>query len=279
MNAVAKQQRSAKKRRTADPVPSSAARPKKKSPLYNLPQNYYAPCQGAESMSAAELSEWRKEQRKKRNRESASISRNKNKLRLEKLEGERDHYKMRCKLLEDQMKGMQKRFNLLEQAIATNGRLDVAIETPVGIQKEWRAAPVFKKREREQEHYRHESEGGSDAEDDEQGWMTPHKETHPKIKEMMREYYDKFDHIKGTTICQKAGVSVKELKLGNACLNYILGLCNKRECTRTRRHPRAEDATDWEVTQLCKKLKSGVDAMTGAKRRRMGESDQDDWAD
>jgi len=128
MNAVAKQQRSAKKRRTADPVPSSAARPKKKSPLYNLPQNYYAPSQGAESMSAAELSEWRKEQRKKRNRESASISRNKNKLRLEKLEGERDHYKMRCKLLEDQMKGMQKRINLLEQAIAANGRLDVAIE-------------------------------------------------------------------------------------------------------------------------------------------------------
>ena len=109
--------------------------------------------------------------------------------------------------------------------------------------------------------------------------MTPHKETHPKIKEMMREYYDKFDHIKGTTICQKAGVSVKELKLGNACLNYILGLCNKRECTRTRRHPRAKDATDWEVTQLCKKLKSGVDTMTGAKRRRMEESDQDDWAD
>jgi len=120
MNAAAKQQRN-NKRRTADPVPSSAARPKKKSPLYNRPQNYYAPTQGTSSMSPAELSEWRKEQRKKRNRESASISRNKNKLRLERLEGERDHYKLRCQQLEAQMTEMQERIACLEQAVAVGG--------------------------------------------------------------------------------------------------------------------------------------------------------------
>ena len=118
----------------------------------------------------------------------------------------------------------------------------------------------------------------SDVEVDEQGWMTPHSETHHKIKEMMREYYDQYDDIRAHNICQKAGVSMKELNLGNACLNYILGSCNRRECTRTRRHPRAEDATDQEVTQLCKKLKKGVNAMTRAKRQRMAESDQDDWS-
>ena len=121
---------------------------------------------------------------------------------------------------------------------------------------------MSKKREQECS----ESEGWSDVENDEQGWMTPHSETHPKVKEMMRDYYNQFDHVMGSTICQKAGVRVTELKLGNACLNYILGLCNRNGCTRTRRHPRARDATDQEVTQLCKKLKTGVDALTGAKR-------------
>ena len=82
------------------------------------------------------------------------------------------------------------------QLIMPGLKINKELRTPVGIPKEWRAAPVFKKREREQEHHRRESEGGSDAEDDEQGWMTPHKETHPKIKEMMREYYDQFDGIR-----------------------------------------------------------------------------------
>merc|ERR1711982_162181 len=78
-----------------------------------------------------ELSQWRKEQRKKRNRELASISRNKNKLMLERLEGERDHYKLRCQQLEDQMMEMQKRIAWLQRAVPANGRLDVATEAPV----------------------------------------------------------------------------------------------------------------------------------------------------
>ena len=114
-----------------------------------------------------------------------------------------------------------------------------------------------------------ESEGWSDVEDKNQGWMTPHSETHPKVKEMMRDYYDNFDHIMGSNICRKAGIHIADLKLGNACLNHILGLCTKRGCTRTRRHPRAHDATDQEVTQLCNKLKRGVDILTGMKRQRV----------
>ena len=143
--------------------------------------------------------------------------------------------------------------------------MNKSLPTPTGIPNEWRVKQsASKKRERESS----ELEGWSDVEDDEQGWMTPHSETHPKIKEMMQEYYNMFDCIKGGEICHKAGVRRKDLQLGKTCLNYILGLCNKRKCTRTRRHPRAKDATDHEVTRLCSKLKRGVDILTGAKRQR-----------
>ena len=113
-----------------------------------------------------------------------------------------------------------------------------------------------------------DSDEWSVEKNEEHVWMTPHCETHPKVKEMMRDYYNMFDCIRSGEICKKAGVCVEDLNLGNACLNYILGLCNKRKCTRNRRHPRAKDADDYEVTTLCSKLKRGVDIMTGAKRQR-----------
>ena len=49
----------------------------------------------------------------------------------------------------------------------------------------------------------------SDVDNDKQGWMSPHSETHPKVKEMMREYYDNFDHIMGSNRrwCRRADVN------------------------------------------------------------------------
>ena len=159
-------------------------------------------------------------------------------------------------------------------------RSDLALTMPANIPRQWTGGKrkknptnewdVHDEWEKEGEQSNDsESEGWSDVEDGKQGWMTPHSETHPKVKEMMREYYDKFDYIMGSSICHEAGIRPADLKLGKACLNYILGLCTKRGCTRHRRHPRASDATDHEVTQLCKKLKKGVDILTGAKRRRI----------
>eukprot|EP00584_Thalassiosira_punctigera_P014069 CAMPEP_0172557580 /NCGR_PEP_ID=MMETSP1067-20121228/74101_1 /TAXON_ID=265564 ORGANISM="Thalassiosira punctigera, Strain Tpunct2005C2" /NCGR_SAMPLE_ID=MMETSP1067 /ASSEMBLY_ACC=CAM_ASM_000444 /LENGTH=68 /DNA_ID=CAMNT_0013346707 /DNA_START=82 /DNA_END=284 /DNA_ORIENTATION=+ len=56
-----------KKRKFSDDVrrPEQPAPPKKKSPLFNKPQNFYAPSSIA-SMTNEELAEWRKEQRRKR---------------------------------------------------------------------------------------------------------------------------------------------------------------------------------------------------------------------
>lgn len=75
---------------------------KKKSPLFNLPQNRYAPPDFS-TMTPDEISEWRKEQRRLRNRESAAASRNKNRAKLDELEGEANYwkskyYEMECKM-------------------------------------------------------------------------------------------------------------------------------------------------------------------------------------
>ncbi|EJK50642.1 hypothetical protein THAOC_30320, partial [Thalassiosira oceanica] len=116
-------QRSTKKRK-ADPSGSTtcttAGQPtKKKSPLFNLPQNKYAP-ESASTMSKEEVSEWRKEQRRKRNRESAAISRGKSKLKQQRLEGERDLYKRRCQEMEEKMKEMEARIRQLESLAASS---------------------------------------------------------------------------------------------------------------------------------------------------------------
>eukprot|EP00804_Cyclotella_cryptica_P013824 CCRYP_020884-RA/>CCRYP_020884-RA protein AED:0.26 eAED:0.26 QI:0/-1/0/1/-1/1/1/0/226 len=90
------------KKRKVDTSNSHADAPSrvKKSPLADLPQNYYAP---PVHMTKEELSAWRKEQRRERNRQSAADSRNKTKLRIEELEGEVAKYKT---LYEDMKKKM-----------------------------------------------------------------------------------------------------------------------------------------------------------------------------
>jgi len=85
---------------------------KKKSPLFNLPQNYYAP-PTISSMTKEELSEWRKEQRRKRNRESAAASRNKTRARIDELEGEVELWKRRYEDLEAKMRCMERHVQFL----------------------------------------------------------------------------------------------------------------------------------------------------------------------
>lgn len=85
---------------------------KKKSPLFNQPQNYYAP-QSISSMSKDELSEWRKEQRRKRNRESAAASRNKTRARIEELEGEVDKWRSMYADMQMKMQCMERHIQFL----------------------------------------------------------------------------------------------------------------------------------------------------------------------
>jgi len=96
------------------PTQSSEQEPmeKKKSPLFNQPQNFYAP-PSISSMSRDELSEWRKEQRRKRNRESAAASRNKTRAKIEELEGEVNQWKDKYREMENKMRCMERHIDFL----------------------------------------------------------------------------------------------------------------------------------------------------------------------
>ena len=87
--------------------------------------------------------------------------------------------------------------------------------------------------ERARREDRDEQKRGRQGEEGQQG-MTPHNDTHPQVMEMMWEYYKQFDYIMGRQICHKAGIRIQDLKLGRACLNFILGGCNKEGCTERR---------------------------------------------
>ncbi|KAL3780721.1 hypothetical protein ACHAW5_010246 [Stephanodiscus triporus] len=84
---------------------------KKKSPLFNRPQNFYAP--PTVPMSKEELSQWRKEQRRERNRESAAASRNKTRSRIEELEGEVESWKIKYQDMEAKVRCMERHIELL----------------------------------------------------------------------------------------------------------------------------------------------------------------------
>lgn len=85
---------------------------KKKSPLFNLPQNRYAPPDFS-TMTPDEISEWRKEQRRLRNRESAAASRNKNRAKLDELEGEANYWKSKYYEMECKMRIMEHQIEVL----------------------------------------------------------------------------------------------------------------------------------------------------------------------
>lgn len=85
---------------------------KRKSPLFNQPQKFYAPPTIA-SMTKDELSEWRKEQRRRRNRESAATSRNKTRAKIEELEGEVDKWKLMYHDMEVKTRCMERHIQFL----------------------------------------------------------------------------------------------------------------------------------------------------------------------
>ena len=126
-------------------------------------------------------------------------------------------------------------------------------------------------------------QGGRDGKrqrfDDRQQSMTPNNDTHPKIMDMMKEYYEMYPDIYGRRICEKAGVKIGDLKLGKVCLNHILGKCNFNECATKyqRQHPKGTTGTQKEVDFICGKLRSGVDAMVRAKRGR-GDEQRQGWS-
>lgn len=113
-----------KKRKIAAASDENHGSPKKKSPLFNQPQNFYAP-QAISSMTKDELSEWRKEERRKRNRESAAASRNKTRARIDELEGEVNRWK-------DAYAGMENRMRCMERHIEFLTRMNKSFQAKQG---------------------------------------------------------------------------------------------------------------------------------------------------
>lgn len=89
---------------------AAAAPAKKRSPLLGRPQKHY---EAPSSMSKAELSEWRKQQRKERNRASAAASRMKTQTRIMELEGEVGVWKAKYEDMQDKMMKLQRQVDLL----------------------------------------------------------------------------------------------------------------------------------------------------------------------
>ena len=113
--AAAASRRPAKKRKISADLPSSTVvQTTKKSVLYNKPQNFYAP-PDISSLTKEELTAWRKEERKKRNRESAAASRNKIKGRITELESELSEWKSKYADMEEKMRAMEQHIQLLTQ--------------------------------------------------------------------------------------------------------------------------------------------------------------------
>jgi hypothetical protein len=93
---------------------ASAARPKKPSVLLGKPQNVYvAP---SNDMTREELSAWRKEERRKRNRASAAASRHKTQSKIAELSLEVSLWKTRCEDMQDKMMKLQRQVDLLTRA-------------------------------------------------------------------------------------------------------------------------------------------------------------------
>lgn len=141
--AAAASRRPAKKRKISADLPSSMVAPiKKKSVLYNKPQNYYTP---PTSMTKEELTTWRKEERKKRNRESAAASRNKIKGRITELESELSEWKLKYADMEDKMRAMEQHIQLLTQLNGNSSSTqdqDVPLPTAISHPNSPQISPV-----------------------------------------------------------------------------------------------------------------------------------------
>lgn len=107
-----------RKSTTTDAAAASAAaqqtKKKKPSPLLGKPQKFYVPDTKATSdMTREELSAWRKEERRKRNRASAAASRIKTQSKVAELEGQVSHWKSKCENMQDMMMKLQRQVDML----------------------------------------------------------------------------------------------------------------------------------------------------------------------
>lgn len=111
-----------RKATTTDAAAAAAAEPpqtkkKKPSPLLGKPQKFYVPNTTATTdMTREELSAWRKEERRKRNRASAAASRVKTQTKIADLEGQVSHWKSKCQEMEEMMTKLQRQVDLLTRA-------------------------------------------------------------------------------------------------------------------------------------------------------------------
>mmetsp|Transcript_32015 Transcript_32015/g.47140 ORF Transcript_32015/g.47140 Transcript_32015/m.47140 type:complete len:208 (+) Transcript_32015:63-686(+) len=92
---------------------ATAAKKKKPSPLLGKPQKFYVPSTAPDGMTREELSAWRKEERRKRNRASAAASRIKTQSKIAELEGQVSHWKSKCEDMEDMMMKLQRQVDML----------------------------------------------------------------------------------------------------------------------------------------------------------------------
>jgi len=84
-------------------------------------------------MTKEELTAWRKEERKKRNRESAAASRNKIKGRITELESELSEWKQKYADMEDKMRAMEQHIQLLTQLNGSSSTQDQDVPLPTAI--------------------------------------------------------------------------------------------------------------------------------------------------
>jgi hypothetical protein len=121
-----------KRKTTNDEAAAAAAAPvtkkkklSKQSPLLGKPQNFYVPNETAPSdMTREELSAWRKEERRMRNRASAAASRLKTQSKIEELEGQVSHWKSKCEAMQDMMMKLQRQVDMLTRAQSPTALLD-----------------------------------------------------------------------------------------------------------------------------------------------------------
>ena len=92
----------------------------KKSPLAGLPQNQYTP---PEQMTSEQLRQWRKEQRRERNRQSAAASRLQTKQRITQLEAEVRMYQSQYEEMKVQMEGMERQIQMLLNVTTTSSSI------------------------------------------------------------------------------------------------------------------------------------------------------------
>ena len=110
----------------AAPAPFVAPPTKKAkcSPLLGKPQNFYVPESAPADISREELSAWRKQERRKRNRASAAASRHKTQSKILELEGQVSLWKARYEDMQEKMVQLQRQVEMLTRAQSPTALLD-----------------------------------------------------------------------------------------------------------------------------------------------------------